>query len=137
MNNTSLVKTLVAACGIAGSTLLSGLAHADLFVISNSATQIAAGDIKEVFTGEKQFAGSTKLAPVDNGAAQEVFLSTALKMEAARYNTIWTKKSFREGLTPPPVKSGDSDVLDFVRKTPGAVGYVKSQPSGVTIIQKY
>lgn len=116
---------------------VGGAAHADLFVISNSATTIAATEIKEVFTGEKQFAGSTKLIPIDNGPAQENFLSAALKMEAARYNTIWTKKSFREGLSPPSVKSGDTEVLDFVRKTPGAVGYVKTQPSGVNIIQKY
>ena len=40
-------------------------------------------------------------------------------------------------MNPPPVKSGDAEVLDFVRKTPGAVGYVGSAPSGVTVIQKY
>ena len=90
-----------------------------------------------MFTGEKQVAGSTKLIPVDNGAVQEAFLSTALKMDSARYKTIWTKKSFREGMNAPAMKSGDTEVLDFVRKTPGAVGYVSSQPSGVNIIQKY
>lgn len=117
--------------------LFSTLSHADIFVISNPSTQIAAGEVKDVFTGEKQFAGSTKLIPVDNGPAQEAFLSSALKMEASRYNTIWTKKSFREGLNPPSVKSGDTEVADFVRKTPGAVGYVTSQPSGVTVVHKY
>lgn len=136
MNNIPLLRSLIAACVVAAS-LSSTLARADLFVISNSGTPITAGEIKDVFTGEKQIAGSTKLIPVDNGPAQEAFLSSALKMESARYNTIWTKKSFREGLTPPSVKSGDNEVLDFVRKTPGAVGYVKSQPSGVNIVQKY
>lgn len=130
-------RSLVTACVILAAGLSSSFANADLFVISNSGTQIASGEIKDVFTGEKQIAGATKLVPVDNGPAQEAFLSSALKMESARYNTIWTKKSFREGLTPPSVKSGDNEVLDFVRKTPGAVGYVKSQPSGVNIIQKY
>jgi hypothetical protein len=50
---------------------------------------------------------------------------------------VWTKKSFREGINPPPVKSGDTEVADFVKKTPGAVGYVSSQPSGVNVIHKY
>lgn len=136
MSNIPSLRSLIAACVVAAS-LSSTLARADLFVISNSGTPITAGEIKDVFTGEKQIAGSTKLIPVDNGPAQEAFLSSALKMESARYNTIWTKKSFREGLTPPSVKSGDNEVLDFVRKTPGAVGYVKSQPSGVNIVQKY
>jgi signal peptidase I len=131
------LKTFVATFGIAGASMLSTLAHADLFVISNIATPISASEIKEIFTGEKQFAGSTKLIPVDNGPAQEIFLSAALKVDAARYNTIWTKKSFREGLTPPSVKAGDNEVFDFVRRTPGAVGYVISQPSGVNIVRKY
>ncbi|MCX7173692.1 MAG: phosphate ABC transporter substrate-binding protein [Proteobacteria bacterium] len=117
--------------------LASGHVLADVFVICNSGTQIAAGEIKDVFTGEKQLAGSTKLVPVDNGPAQSAFLASVLKIDAARYGTIWTKKSFREGLTQPAVKSGDGEVLDFVRKTPGAVGYVTSQPSGVNIIQKF
>lgn len=125
--------TLVTALGVASSSL----AYADLFVISNSATPITSGQIKEIFTGEKQFAGSSKLIPVDNGPAQEAFLSSVLRMDAARYNTIWTKKSFREGLIPPSVKSGDNAVLEFVRKTPGAIGYVSSEPSGVAIVNKY
>jgi hypothetical protein len=120
-----------------GASLAAVPAHADLFVISNSGTAIAGGDVKDVFTGEKQFAGATKLIPIDNAPAQDSFLSHALKMDGARYNTIWTKKSFREGLNPPSVKAGDAEVLEFVRKTPGAVGYVSTPPSGVTVVIKY
>ena len=58
-----------------------------------------------------------------------------MKMDAAKYNNIWTKKSFRDGLTPPAVKSSDIEVSEYVKRTPGAVGYVTSTPSGVTIIQ--
>lgn len=133
MSNKLSLKALIATLMVAGSSL----AHADVFVISNSAVQISPGEIKDVFTGEKQVAGSTKLVPVDNATAQAAFLSTALKMEADRYKSIWTKKSFREGMVPPVVKSGDTEVLDFVKKTPGGVGYVSSQPSGVNVIQKY
>lgn len=132
MNRNRIRTTLLAAFCLAASSL----AHAELFVIANSGTQVTAGEIREVFTGDKQLAGSTKLVPVDNAPAQEAFLSV-LKMDLGRYNTIWTKKSFREGLTAPAVKSGDNEVLDFVRKTPGAVGYVSSPPSGVTVVHKY
>lgn len=137
MSHSPLLKDLIAASAVCFVGLASGLSHADVYAISNSATPISGADIKDVFTGEKQVAGSTKLIPVDNGPVQEAFLSSALKMDSARYKTIWTKKSFREGLNVPAVKSGDTEVLDFVRKTPGAVGYVGSQPSGVNIIQKY
>lgn len=137
MNINSTLKGLAAACGLISTGLVSAAAHADVFVIANPSTPIEAGDIKDIFKGEKQFSGSTKLIPIDNGPAQDAFLSSVMRMDAARYNTIWTKKSFREGLNPPSVKSGDNDVVEFVRKTPGAVGYTGSQPSGVTVIQKY
>ena len=105
-------------------------------VIANSGTTISAGEVKDVFLGEKQFAGSIKLIPVDNSAAQEAFLSKYLQMDATKYNGIWTKKSFRDGLTPPPAKSSDAEIIEFVKKTPGAVGYVGSgNPSGVNVIQ--
>jgi hypothetical protein len=126
-------RAVAAALGL----LASSLAHADLFVISNEAVQIEPGDVRSIYRGEKLFDGATKLVPVDNGPAQEAFLSHVMRMDAPRYNTIWTKKSFREGLIPPPVKSGDLEVIEFVRKTPGAVGYVASPPSGVTVVNRY
>lgn len=125
--------------GLLGVLLIgmSLMAQAEGFVICNPAVQIAAPELKEVFTGEKLFAGGIKLSPVDNASAQASFLASFLKMDVIRYNTVWTKKSFREGINPPPVKAGDNEVLAFVRKTPGAVGYVSSEPSGVTVIQKF
>lgn len=122
---------------VAALSMASTLAFADVYVISNSGAQLASTDVRDVFIGEKQFAGSVKLVPVDNGALQEKFLEAVMKMDASRYSTVWTKKSFREGINPPPVKSGDTEVADFVKKTPGAVGYVSSQPSGVNVIHKY
>ena len=134
MNPKFALATLVVAFSIVGG----GQAHGeDLFVIANSATIIAAGDIKDVFTGEKQFAGSAKLIPVDNNSAQETFLSTVLGMSVAHYHTLWTKKMFREGVAPPMLKTNDSEVISFVRKTKGAVGYVRIEPQGVGIIGKY
>ena len=112
-------------------------AVADVFVIAHPSVQVSGEDIREIFLGDRQFAGQIRLIPVDNAPAQERFLSRVMAMDGARYNSSWTKKSFRHGLNPPPVKSGDSEVLDFVRRTPGAVGYVIAAPSGVNVIQKY
>lgn len=125
--------TLVLALG----TLVSEIAFADVFVIAHLGVQLTANDVREIFLGEKQFVGSTKLTPIDNGPVQEEFLSKVLRMEPDRYSSVWTKKSFREGLNPPSVRSGDAEVIDFVRKTPGAVGYVSTSPGGVSLVQKY
>ena len=114
--------------------LLPQLANAaDVVVISHPGTVISAGDVKDVFLGEKQFAGGTKLIPVDNASLQDSFLSKFLDMARSKYSSAWTKKSFRDGLTPPAMKSGDAEVIDFVKRNPGAVGYVSSAPAGVNV----
>jgi len=123
------------SAGILALCLIPGANAGDVVVIANSGVSISAGEIKDIFLGEKQFAGGTKLVVVDNASAQGGFLSKFMQMDAAKYNNIWTKKSFRDGLTPPPVKSSDAEVAEFVRRTPGAVGYVSTTPTGVTIIQ--
>lgn len=126
---------------VLGALLMGGVAcqcmAADIYVIANGNTSVGAADVREIFMGEKQFAGTVKINPIDNSACQDVFLAKVLKMDLAKYVSSWTKKSFRDGLVPPGVKSIDIEVLEYVRHTPGAVGYVSIQPSGVTVVQKY
>lgn len=112
-------------------------AAADIYVISNQGLSITPDEVKDVFLGEKQFSGSARLVPVDNASVQEAALPKILKMDAAKYNTYWTKKSFRDGVQPPPVKNSDAEVIAFVKNTPGGVGYVKSSPAGVKVVKKY
>jgi len=109
----------------------------DLWVIAHPEITLSPADIKEVYLGEKQFGGSIKLQPVDNPASQEAFLSMVLGMTGARYRSSWLKKSFRDALNPPVELPGDAAVLDFVQRTPGAVGYVRTKPVGVVVIVKY
>ncbi len=130
-----LHRLLLAAA--AGAGLFCTAARADgLTFIANPSVTLSAGDMREVFTGEKQVAGGTRLVPVDNASAQADFLATVIKLDAAKYTTVWTKKSFRDGLNPPSVKATDAEVIDFVKRTPGAVGYVKSTPgAGVNVVK--
>lgn len=124
-----------------GVLLIGGVAcqclAADIYVIANTNTSIGAADIREIYMGEKQFSGAVKITPIDNSACQDIFLSKVLKMDLAKYVSSWTKKSFRDALVPPSIKSIDMEVLEYVRRTPGAVGYVSINPSGVTVVQKY
>jgi ABC-type phosphate transport system substrate-binding protein len=118
--------------------LSSGAAWAgDVFVIAHSAVTLSADEVRDVFVGDKQLAGSVKLAPMDNSAAQADFLAKVMKVDAAKYSSIWAKKGFREGINPPPVRGGDSEVISAVKNTPGAIGYVTKAPADVKVIQKY
>lgn len=110
---------------------------AELYIISNSALTIAADEVKAIFQGETEFSGSTKLEPTDNNAAQAVFLSKVMGMDKAKYESWWVKKSFRDGANQPPARATDMEVVEYVKKTPGGVGYVATQPAGVKIIQQF
>jgi hypothetical protein len=110
---------------------------AELYIISNSALPIEADTVKSIFQGDTEFSGSIKLEPTDNTAAQAVFLSKVMSMDKAKYDSWWVKKSFRDGANQPPARGTDMEVIDFVKKTPGGVGYVTSQPTGVKIIQQF
>lgn len=113
-----------------GTLLLPVLASAgDLFVIGHADVSLSASEVKEVYLGDKQLAGSVKLVPVDNAGAQAQFLEKAIKMDAGKYSSFWTKKTFRDGINPPAVKGSDAEVVSFVKATAGAVGYVTTPPS--------
>jgi hypothetical protein len=130
--------TLVLLFGIALAGWVTGAAASDIFVICNSGVTLQSAELRDVFIGEKSFAGSVKLAPADNGAAQAAFLEKVLKLDYSKYASIWTKKSFRDGANPPPVKSSDAEAIAYVKQTPGGCSYVTTTPgTGVTVVGRF
>ena len=128
----SSTKLLLAALLCAGCAAARA---ADLYLICNPGVSLAASDVRDLFLGEKQFAGAVRLVPVDNSAAQNVFLEKVLRMNAAKYSTTWTKKSFRDGINPPLVTGSDAEALAYVRRTPGACSYIGSaNAAGVRVV---
>ena len=111
----------------------------DIYVIANPAmTGLTSVDVRDVFLGDKRFIGSEALKPTDNAGQQAHFLQQVIKMEGDKYNSWWTKKAFRDGLVQPEVKSSDVEVIEFVKATPGAVGYVgAAPPASVQLIGKF
>ena len=132
------MKRLIVPALVSASALLcSGPAAADIYLIANSALQLSADEARDVYLGEKQLAGSVKIVPFDNSAAQAEFLSKVLRMDETKYSTLWTKKGFREGLNAPAVKGSDLEVIAGVKANPGGVGYVTTPPTGVNVIRKF
>ena len=129
-----LLRSLAAAALIA---FAGPSVAADVYVIANGVIGLSPEEVKEVFLGEAQFSGTLKLQPFDNASTQAEFLANVLKMNGARYSAAWTKRAFRDGLNPPPLKATDAEVLLFVKNTPGAIGYVMSLPPGVNVIGKF
>jgi ABC-type phosphate transport system substrate-binding protein len=128
---------------VAGALLLGllGASQAvvagDVIVIAHSSVNASADELRDIFIGEKQSAGGTKLVPVDNGAVQADFLAKVVKVDANKYAAIWAKKGFREGINPPAVKGSDTEVIAFVKSTPGAIGYVTHAPADAKVLAKF
>ena len=127
----SIRKALLAALFAASSALADG------YVVAHVTVNVSPEEVREIYLGNMQFADSRRLVPVHNGAVQGEFLYSVIRMDPDRYSALWTKNSFREGALPPPVLVGDAEVLDFVRRTPGAIGYVGASPGSANVILKY
>jgi hypothetical protein len=128
----------LAVCGALLTAGWAPCAHAgDLYIACSAGVTLAMADVRDVFLGEKQFAGPVKLLPVDNGAAQTEFLAKVMKMDAIKYTTAWTKKSFRDGSTLPPAKGSDGEIVEYLKHTPGGCGYLGvAPPAGLTLVGK-
>jgi hypothetical protein len=109
----------------------------DLYVITNPGLSVEPATVKSIFLGETEFSGSVKLEVTDNTAAQAVFLRKVMAMDKAKYEALWMKKSFRDGVIQPVQRGSDAEVIDFVKHTPGAIGFVITVPAGVNVIQQY
>jgi hypothetical protein len=132
---TRSAKVLLAALLCAGPAVTRA---DDLYFICNTRLPLTVADVRDMFLGEKQFAGPVKLVPVDNSTAQAAFLDQVLKMSAARYSTAWIKKSFRDGVNPPLLAGSDVEALAYVKRTLGACTYVTTPAAGdVAVIFKF
>jgi hypothetical protein len=124
--------------GVALWTCCSAAPASDLYVVCNTNVSLRPGEVREVFIGEKSFAGAIRLAPADNLAAQATFLGKVVKFTADKYTSLWTKKAFRDGINPPLVMVNDNEALAYVRQTPGACSYVEAvPPPGVAVVGKF
>jgi hypothetical protein len=134
MNTKSLA---LFAAAVLAATLAARAAAADLYLIANPALSLSAEDVRDAYVGDKQIAGNTRIVPMDNAEQQQEFLARVLKLDAAKYNAIWVKKGFRDGLNPPPMKNNDAEVIATVRANPGGIGYVANPPKDLKVLGKY
>lgn len=132
------LKLSVLVFGLLGIVSNVPATAADVYIIAHPSVNLTLPEIRDVYLGEKQFAGSVKLAPVDNAAVQGEFLAKAINMDPSKYASLWIKKGFRGGLAAPPIKSGDAEVISYVKNTVGAIGYISTPPpSGTQQLFKY
>ena len=130
-------KLTLLGLGLVGIGVITPAMAGDVYVIAHPSVALDEDQIREVYLGEKQFAGAVKLVPVDNSSVQSDFLERVVSMRADKYASMWVKKGFRGDATAPATKSGDAEVIKFVKSTSGAIGYVSSPVKGVKELYHY
>ena len=119
---------------------------ADDFVVivhpSVAGANVRRADLSAVFLRTAgRWGGGATAVPVDQSGTSPVrnaFCQAVLGMPVATAVQYWQKQMFATNpLRPPAVKGSDAEVIAFVEKTPGAVGYVAKDavlPAGVKAI---
>ena len=122
-----LHNLLLAALAI-GATV--GASAADIKVIANSsvgAAAVSADELKGVFLGTKtSLSDGSHVEPVllKAGAVHEAFLKEYVGKTDDALNTYYRSLVFTGKGSMPKAFASDADVVSFVEKTKGAIGYV-------------
>lgn len=79
----------------------------------------------------------TPVMVTETSDVSKSFLEEILQKSVNQYRAYWKKRLFSGGGTVPKTFRSSKEVLDFVMKTPGAIGVVESAPQdgSVRVIQ--
>ena len=123
--------------------LLGPSAHAEaLLVIANPqvpAVAVSAEELSAIYLLQRTaWSNGTPVAPVNREASspeREAFSEKIFRRSPAELSEYWNRLRF-QGKIPPLVQTSDQAVLGFVRKVPGAIGYVEAAqaPAGVKVL---
>lgn len=134
-------KYFLIAAGMA--FFAAGARAADVRVIANpsvAVTQISVDDLKRIFLATKtSLEDGTHVQPVlaKSGAQHDTFLKTYLGKTDAALSTYYRSLVFTGKAALPKSFASDAEVIGYVAKTKGAVGYVSAgaSPAGVKVLE--
>ena len=132
-------RTLVIALAcVAGESKAGG----GVVVIGNhNLTSLDATTLEKVYTGriiEVNGIAVTAVNASSGSAVRSRFLQAYLNQDEDKYTAYWIVRRYIGKGAPPRELSGSAAVINFVKSTPGAIGYIDEtdvQP-GVTVLLK-
>lgn len=130
----SLIAIVAAALPCAG---------VELQVIANKdagVTQLTAAELEDLYLARKsKLPGGATAAVLTNAAPGETaeFLSRYLDRTPSSFSAEWKRIVFTGKGTPPPEAKDDHEMVELVRKTRGAIGYVAAgaEVDGVVVLK--
>lgn len=96
----------------------------------NQVAEISQRDLKNIFLGKKsQWEDGSMIQPIilNEELLHGTFLKSFLKRGKKQYETYWKRMIFTGQGSPPKSGKTEADILDFVAKNPGAIGYISTK----------
>ena len=106
----------------------------------NAVTSLSKSEVSKYFLkSQKKWSSGTEVTPVDlkaSSSVRERFSKEVHKKTIAQVRAFWQQSVFSGKDTPPRELTNDSQVIEFVKSNPGAIGYVSSgaNTQGVKVI---
>ncbi|KAB2866590.1 MAG: phosphate ABC transporter substrate-binding protein [Bacteroidales bacterium] len=107
---------------------------------NNPNTTLSTGELSSIFLKKtSKWSNGEKVVPVDLNAdspIREAFSKNVHKKSVGSIKSYWQQYVFAGSGTPPVEKNSDTEVVEFVKKNTGAIGYISSgaDASGVKVI---
>jgi ABC-type phosphate transport system substrate-binding protein len=101
------------------------VAHPSVPVTSLSRAEVSSAFLKKTV----RWPNGTPIVPVDQSPGSQMRLSFCREVHdksPAMIDSYWQKQVFSGRSSPPPTRTGDIDVIAYVRNAPGAIGYVSA-----------
>ncbi|MBN1627161.1 MAG: substrate-binding domain-containing protein [Deltaproteobacteria bacterium] len=123
-----MISTLMAMMLMIPDMAIAG----DIVIIGNQSvaeSKLSKQDVKNIYLGRKTFwSGKKKIVFVTLGNADlsVKFLAEYINMIPSRYADYWLNKVYTGQGSPPRSFASDKEMIDFVARTEGAIGYVSS-----------
>jgi ABC-type phosphate transport system substrate-binding protein len=127
------VLGLLALAALAGAPLCS--ADNSYRVIVNPSvkgSQIPRATLSSIFLKQApRWGDGSPVQPVDQSMRSQVrqsFAADVLQKPMVEVQMFWSRR-MATGVTPPPVKQTDEEIVSYVARTPGSIGYVSADAS--------
>jgi ABC-type phosphate transport system substrate-binding protein len=112
---------------------LSSTAFADILVIANRDVPedtLSIKEIQEIFLGKRvQWRDNSRIrfTTVGDAEVHRMFLKQYVNLSESDWKIYWKRMVFTGRGMPPETIATEAELIDFVAKTKGAVGYLSSE----------
>jgi len=128
----SVVALLVALLPAVAAALDGSTADSFTVVVNENVpvSRLSKTDLARIFLKKQvEWSNGESVVPVDQSTISMVrarFTEFVHEKKMSAITNYWQKQIFTGRGVPPPIRGTDQEVIEFVRSTPGAIGYVSA-----------